>query len=275
MTITIGTKLGPYEVGGRLGEGGMGEVWRALDTRLDRDVAIKVLPTAFLADKDRLARFEREARLLAQVHHPNVASIFGVEEFDGVRTLVMELVEGPTLAERMSAGPLSLEESLSIARQIAEALEEAHAKGIVHRDLKPQNIKAPVDGTVKVLDFGLAKGMSPPGSDISPLRELVWLDRAGRATAAVAEPRRYLSVSLSPDDRQAAVTIQGESRDLWITSLERQAFSRLTASESTEFDPIWSHDGKELFYVFDRPPFELQRIPVAQPMPGGRSGASG
>ena len=129
--------LGPYRVLDKLGEGGMGEVWRAIDTRLDREVAIKVLPAAFTEDPERLARFEREAKLLAQLHHSNIASIFGLEECDGIRALVMELVEGPTLAERLGEGPLSLEESLSVARQIAEALEAAHAKGIVHRDLKP------------------------------------------------------------------------------------------------------------------------------------------
>ena len=160
----IGTRLGSYEVTGRLGEGGMGEVFRATDSKLKREVAIKVLPAAFTEDPERLARFEREAQLLAQLHHPNIASIFGLEESGGVRALVMELVEGPTLAERLAAGPLPLEESLAIARQIAEALEEAHEKGIVHRDLKPQNVKAPVDGKVKVLDFGLAKAMDPPGS---------------------------------------------------------------------------------------------------------------
>ena len=159
MSLSPGTTLGPYEILAPLGEGGMGEVYRAHDTKLKRDVAIKVLPAAFTADKDRLARFEREAQLLAQLHHPNIASIFGLEESAGVRALVMELVEGPTLAERLASGPLSLTESLSIALQIAQALEEAHEKGIVHRDLKPQNIKAAVEGKVKVLDFGLAKAM--------------------------------------------------------------------------------------------------------------------
>src|SRR5688572_1325289 len=142
----------------------MGVVYRGTDSRLDRDVAIKVLPAALTADTERLARFDREARLLAQLHHPHVASVFGLEESNGIRALVMELVEGPTLAERLATGPLSLAESLQIARQVAEALEEAHEKGIVHRDLKPQNIKAPVDGKVKVLDFGLAKAMAPDSS---------------------------------------------------------------------------------------------------------------
>jgi len=157
----IGTKLAHYEITAKLGEGGMGEVWRATDTKLHRDVAIKLLPAEFTRDEERLARFEREAQLLAQLQHPHIASIYGIEDADGTRALVMELVEGPTLAERLAQGRLPLEESLTIARQIAEALEEAHEKGIVHRDLKPQNVKAPVDGNVKVLDFGLAKAMDP------------------------------------------------------------------------------------------------------------------
>jgi len=159
----IGTRLGPYEITARLGEGGMGEVYRATDTKLHRDVAIKVLPPAFTEDKERLQRFEREAQLLAQLHHPNIASIFGLEESDGTLALVMELVEGPTLADRLQQGPLPIDEAMAVARQIAEALEDAHEKGIVHRDLKPQNVKASVDGKVKVLDFGLAKAMDPVG----------------------------------------------------------------------------------------------------------------
>jgi len=160
----IGTRLGAYEITAKLGEGGMGEVWRARDTKLDRDVAIKVLPAAFVEDHERLARFEREAKLLAQLNHPNIAAIHGLEESSGVRALVMELVEGPTLAERLESGPLPLDEALFLARQIAEALEEAHEKGIIHRDLKPQNIKASIEGKVKVLDFGLAKAMDPAGA---------------------------------------------------------------------------------------------------------------
>ena len=155
----IGQRLGPYEITAKLGEGGMGEVYRATDSRLKREVAIKVLPPAFTEDKERLSRFEREAQLLAQLHHPNIASIFGLEESGGLRALVMELVDGPTLAERLESGPLSFTESLSFALQIAQALEEAHDKGIVHRDLKPQNIKTSSEGKAKVLDFGLAKAM--------------------------------------------------------------------------------------------------------------------
>jgi Tol biopolymer transport system component len=156
----IGSRLGPYDVTAKLGRGGMGEVYRAHDRRLDREVALKVLPEGLTADPERLARFEREAKVLAQLHHPHIASIFGLEESGAIRALVMELVEGPTLAERLAGGALPVDETLSIARQIAAALEAAHEKGIVHRDLKPQNIKVRPDGAVKVLDFGLAKAAS-------------------------------------------------------------------------------------------------------------------
>ncbi|HEX9799104.1 MAG TPA: serine/threonine-protein kinase, partial [Thermoanaerobaculia bacterium] len=168
----IGNRLGPYEITAKLGEGGMGEVYRATDTKLKRDVAIKVLPAAFTEDKERLARFEREAQLLAQLQHPNIASIYGLEESNGTRALVMELVEGPTLAERLESGPLPFNESLSVSLQIAQALEEAHEKGIVHRDLKPQNIKASIEGKVKVLDFGLAKAMDPASGSAASAADL-------------------------------------------------------------------------------------------------------
>jgi len=171
MALTSGTHLGPYEVVGALGVGGMGEVYRASDSRLGRDVALKVLPAAFAGDPDRLMRFEREAKTLASLGHPNIAQIFGIEESDPiggsgvrVRALVMELVDGETLAERIARGPIALDEALPIARQIAEALEAAHEQGVVHRDLKPANIKVRPDGTVKVLDFGLAKAMDPLAS---------------------------------------------------------------------------------------------------------------
>src|ERR1700687_1550 len=144
-----------YRITAKLGEGGMGEVYRAIDTKLGREVAIKILPEAFAEDTERLARFEREAKVLASLNHPNIAAIYGVEE----RALVMELVEGPTLAERIAQGPIPLAEALPIARQIAEALEYAHERGVVHRDLKPANIKITPEGRVKVLDFGLAKAL--------------------------------------------------------------------------------------------------------------------
>src|SRR2546429_6343263 len=145
-----------YRITTKLGEGGMGAVYRATDTKLGRDVAIKILPDSFAADPDRLARFTREAQVLASLNHPNIAAIYGVED----RALVMELVEGLTLAERIAHGPIPLDEALPIARHIAEALEYAHEKGIIHRDLKPANIKVTPEGRVKVLDFGLAKALS-------------------------------------------------------------------------------------------------------------------
>jgi Tol biopolymer transport system component len=168
MAREAGVRLGPYEITGKLGEGGMGEVYRATDSRLKREVAIKVLPNAFTEDPERLARFEREAQVLAQLHHPHIASIFGLEESEGVRALVMELVEGPTLADKIAAGPLPVDEAIAVARQIAEALEDAHEKGIVHRDLKPANVKVRPDGAVKVLDFGLAKALDPTASASAP-----------------------------------------------------------------------------------------------------------
>src|SRR5712692_10684456 len=149
--MTPGTKLGPYEILAPIGAGGMGEVYRARDTKLDRDVAIKILPAALAQNPDRLARFEREAKVLAALNHPHIAAIYGLED----RAIIMELVEGPTLAERLASGPVPLEEALKIAAQIADALEAAHEKGVVHRDLKPANIKVREDGAVKVLDFGL------------------------------------------------------------------------------------------------------------------------
>ena len=161
MKLDPGTRLGPYEITAPLGEGGMGVVYRATDSKLKREVAIKVLPAAFTEDKDCLARFEREAQLLAQLQHPNIASIYGLEESGGVRALVMELVEGEDLSARIARGAFAVDEALPIAKQIAEALEAAHEKGIVHRDLKPGNVKLTPDGTVKVLDFGLAKAMDP------------------------------------------------------------------------------------------------------------------
>jgi Tol biopolymer transport system component len=160
MALEPGSRMGRYEIVSFLGAGGMGEVYRARDTKLDRDVAIKVLPAEFTEDHERLARFEREARLLAQFQHPNIASVFGLEESNGVRALVMEFVDGEDLGQRLASGPLPLDECLLIARQIAEGLEAAHEKGVVHRDLKPANVKLTRDGVVKILDFGLAKAFA-------------------------------------------------------------------------------------------------------------------
>ena len=161
MALTQGTRVGPYTIVSPLGAGGMGEVYRARDSRLDRDVAVKVLRADVAGDRERLARFDREARLLAGLNHPNIANVIGLEGDTDTPALVMELVDGPTLAQRIDAGPLPLDEALDIARQIAEALEAAHDRGIIHRDLKPANVKIRPDGLVKVLDFGLAKALDP------------------------------------------------------------------------------------------------------------------
>ena len=167
-SLSSGTRIGAYEVLAAIGAGGMGEVYRAHDSKLNRDVALKILPERFALDPDRLARFKREAQVLASLNHPNIAAIHGFEESHRspasaahVQALVLELVEGPTLADRIAQGPIPFDEALPIARQIAEALEAAHERGIIHRDLKPANIKLRPDGAVKVLDFGLAKALDP------------------------------------------------------------------------------------------------------------------
>jgi serine/threonine-protein kinase len=183
----VGTAVGVYEIVAPLGAGGMGEVYRARDTKLGRDVALKILPAAFALDPDRLARFKREAQVLASLNHPHIAAIYGFEDAGDVHALVLELVEGPTLADRIAQGPLPLDEALPIARQIAEALDAAHEQGIIHRDLKPANIKVRADGTAKVLDFGLAKLADAPG-----------------AGSAVGD-----ALSLSPTITSPAVTMAG------------------------------------------------------------------
>jgi eukaryotic-like serine/threonine-protein kinase len=161
MALAPGTRLGAYEVTAQIGEGAMGQVFRATDTKLKRQVAIKVLPPSLATDPERLARFQREAEVLASLNHPHIAGIYGLEEDGGVTALVMELVDGEDLSQRIARGAIPMDEALPIAKQIADALEAAHEQGIIHRDLKPANIKVRPDGTVKVLDFGLAKAMEP------------------------------------------------------------------------------------------------------------------
>jgi Tol biopolymer transport system component len=210
MGLASGTRLGAYEVLGHLGSGGMGEVYRARDARLGRDVAIKALPAEVAQDAERLARFRREAQLLASLNHPHVAGVHGLEELDGNLLLVLELVEGEDLAQRLKRGALPVDEALEVARQIAEALEEAHAHGIVHRDLKPANIKLTPDGKVKVLDFGLAKayapdasGASTPDSSRSPT-----LTRAGTGAGVILGTASYMSPEQArgkPVDKRADI----------------------------------------------------------------------
>ena len=160
LALAPGTRLGVYEVSAPIGEGGMGQVYRARDTKLNRDVALKILPDVFASDPDRLTRFTREAQTLASLNHPNIAAIYGIEESQDVRALVMELVRGESLSARIRRGPILLAEALPIANQVADALEAAHEQGIVHRDVKPDNVMIRPDGYVKVLDFGLAKLMT-------------------------------------------------------------------------------------------------------------------
>ena len=206
MPIALGTRLGHYEIVAPLGAGGMGEVYRASDLRLKRDVALKVLPQVFVTDPQRMARFEREAQLLAALNHSNIASIYRLEESDGVRALVMELVEGPTLAERINEGPLPFEEAFPLTQQITEALEYAHERGIIHRDLKPANIKLAQDGAAKVLDFGLAKALSDDVSgDISTSPTIsAAATRAGLilGTAAYMSPEQARGIGV---DRRADI----------------------------------------------------------------------
>jgi serine/threonine protein kinase len=245
MTLAPGVRFGPYEVLSALGVGGMGEVYRARDTRLERDVAIKVLPQAFASDRDRLMRFQREARVLASLNHPNIAVIYGIEDLSTSQALVMELVEGPTLADRIAQGPIAIAEALAIARQIADALASAHASGIVHRDLKPANIKLRPDGTVKLLDFGLAKAIEPPNSDSpdvddSPTITATAMTRAGVILGTAA----YMSPEQARGHRVDAQT------DIWAFGCVlyemftgRSAFSRATVTDTLaaviETEPDW------------------------------------
>jgi eukaryotic-like serine/threonine-protein kinase len=164
MTLSSGTKLGPYEIQSPIGAGGMGEVYRARDTRLGRDVAIKVLPESFAKDADRLRRFEQEARAIAALNHPNILAVHDIGDQDGIRYIVTELLEGRTLRDQLNEGALPLRKALDYARQIADGLAAAHGRGIVHRDLKPENVFCTKDGRVKILDFGLAKQSVPQGA---------------------------------------------------------------------------------------------------------------
>jgi serine/threonine-protein kinase len=234
LALTPGTRLGVYEVTAQIGVGGMGEVYRATDTKLKRQVAIKIVPASLAADADRLARFQREAEVLASLNHPHIAAIYGLEEADSVKALVMELVEGEDLAQRLARGPIPLDEALPMAKQIAEALEAAHEQGIIHRDLKPANIKVRDDGTVKVLDFGLAK-----------LTEVRGASRAGEAhltqsptitTPAMTQTGLILGTAAYMSPEQAKGRTVDRRADVW--AFGAVLFEMLTGARSFDGDDM-------------------------------------
>ena len=243
MALEIGSRLGHYDVTALIGEGGMGQVYQATDTKLKRQVALKILPEAFSADQERLARFQREAEVLASLNHPNIAAIHGLEEADDIRALVLELVEGPTLADRIKRGPIPLDEALPIAKQIAEALEAAHEAGVIHRDLKPANIKVKDDGTVKVLDFGLAKALDPnPEGDPSQSPTL---------TAAATQMGVIMGTAAYMSPEQAAGKVVDKRGDIWsfgVVLFEMLTGQRLFTGETVSHvlasvlktDPDWT-----------------------------------
>jgi serine/threonine protein kinase len=193
MGLQPGARFGAFQVVSRLGAGGMGEVWRARDERLGRDVALKILGEAVRRDPDRMARFEREAKLLATFHHPNIAVLYGQEESDGQRALVMELVEGETLAERLAAGAIPPGDALALACQVAEALEHAHASGVIHRDLKPSNVKLTPHGQAKVLDFGLGRPVAADSTAPADLLSSPTLTQPGTQAGVILGTAPYMS----------------------------------------------------------------------------------
>ncbi len=240
MTLQPGDRLGPLEVVASLGSGGMGEVYRARDTRLGRDVAVKVLPEPLSGNAERLARLEQEARALASLSHPNVAVVYGLEEHQGTRCLVMELVPGVTLAERLARGPLQRRDALEIARQLAEALDAAHAGGVIHRDLKPSNVKITPEGRVKLLDFGLAKAPRGDDSDsLLPTGSPVTREGVVLGTAAYMSPEQARG---QPLDKRTDVWSFGCV--LYETLAGRRAFQADTLSDTLvallEREPDWS-----------------------------------
>ena len=210
MALTTGSRIGPYEIVAPLGVGGMGEVYRATDTKLKRQVAIKILAPPLAADADRLARFQREAEVLASLNHPSIAAIYGLEESAGITALVMELVEGDDLSQRITRGAIPLDEALAIARQIADALDAAHAQGIIHRDLKPANIKVRADGTVKILDYGLAKAMEPAAGSSSSVSMTLTI-----ATPAMTQAGMILGTPGYMSPEQARGKEVDKRADIW------------------------------------------------------------
>ena len=240
MALAVGSRLGHYDVTALIGEGGMGQVYQATDTKLNRQVALKILPEAFATDPDRLARFQREAQVLASLNHPNIAAIHGLEDSEGTKALVLELVEGPTLADRIAQGPIPVDEALPIAKQIAEALEAAHEAGVIHRDLKPANIKVRDDGTVKVLDFGLAKALdTTPAGDPSQSPTL---------TAAATQMGVIMGTAAYMSPEQARGKPVDKRADIW-------AFGCVLYETLSGFKPFPGDDvSQTLARVIDRDP---------------------
>jgi serine/threonine-protein kinase len=240
VALGPGTQIGPYEITAQIGAGGMGEVYRATDTNLGRDVAIKILPVAFAQDPERLARFEREARTLASLNHPNIAIIHGVEKSAGLYALVMELVEGETLADRLARGATPLDEALPTARQIAEALEAAHEQGIVHRDLKPANIKLRPDGMVKVLDFGLAKIAEVNPSSVSGVGQSIGLAGVSRSPTITTPAMTQLGMVLGTAAYMAPEQARGKPidkrADIW--SFAAVLFEMITGRRAFDGDDV-------------------------------------
>jgi serine/threonine-protein kinase len=254
MALTPGTRLHAYEIVGPIGAGGMGEVYRARDTKLNRDVAIKVLLPAVANDPDRLARFSREAQVLASINHPNIAHIHGLEEADGVTALILELVEGEDLAQRIARGPIPLDEALRIARQIADGLEAAHDQGIIHRDLKPANIKVRPDGTVKVLDFGLAKAMEPAAGSSSSMSMSPTLTTPAMMTGV----GMILGTAAYMSPEQAKGRAVDKRSDIW--AFGAVLFEMLTGKRAFDGDDV-----QDTFVAIMRDEPDWARLPAALP----------
>src|ERR1700686_1144667 len=253
MALASGTKLGSYEVVAQIGAGGMGEVYRAHDTKLARDVAIKVLPEAFAHDPERLSRFQREAKMLAALNHPNIAMIYGLEQSNGTSYLVMELVSGETLADRVKReGRLPVEDALAICKQIAEALEAAHEKGIIHRDLKPANVKLTPEGKVKVLDFGLAKAFAGDGATEDPSNSPT-LSRAATMQGVILGTAAYMS------PEQARGKAVAKRTDIW-------AFGCVLYELLTGKQTFHGEDVTDILAAVVRAEPDWQALPAATPL---------
>ncbi len=234
MNLSAGTRLGPYEITGTLGAGGMGEVYRARDSRLNREVAIKILPQSVAHDRDRIARFEQEAKTTAALNHPNIVALYDVGSDGGLTFVVSELLTGSTLRERMESGGLTVRKIIELAHGIVNGLAAAHARGIVHRDLKPENIFVTADGAVKILDFGLAKlTQIDPAAVVTT--QIVWKDRTGKSLGNVG-PQGATTMVASPDGRLGVFSrteSQNHTVGVWVVDLGRGTTTRFAAPDTT------------------------------------------